>query len=120
MPKQRLITTNPGGYTAIRATTAVHYLKVYKDGDRDTALMYKEKSDGFIAEYTTAVTDAVEQIGHGRSGLIGRPPNYNAEDTPLLVAPAADDSGGGDVILYVKMSDDSAKDIVIYESENEL
>lgn len=118
------------GFTTIRAKIPCHSLKVYQDGARNKAFIYKRKDDGtddgFQIEFTTQAGDPITILGHGRSGIIGRPPNYNGynhilgHNEPQEVASGVDDTGGGDVILMIKASDDSTPDVVVNESVNEL
>lgn len=127
MSKQRIVTLSGGAdYTIIRASMPCHTLRVYQDGVRDTAFIYKKSDDGFVEEYTTQAGDQVQVLGHGRSGIIGRPPGYNGWNSilgyaePVTTAPATGDSGGGDIILYIKSDDGSSPDVVVVESESEL
>lgn len=127
MPKQRIVSVAAGaGFTNIRASIACHYLRVQEDGDRSLNIEYKRADDDFDQVYTTKAGDVIEVLGHGRSGLIGRPPGYCGTSRatndllPPNTAEASDDSGGGDIILKVRDADSSAFDLQVYESENEL
>ena len=126
MSKQRIVTLDgAASFTVIRATMPCHSMRVYQDGVRDTDFVYKKGDDGFVEEYTTQAGDAIQLIGHGRSGILGRPPEYNgynailAIQEPPEVAPGVGDSGGGDIVLYIKAADDSTPDVVVVESESE-
>jgi hypothetical protein len=124
MPRETLVNLGgAAGFTTIRATLALHTLKVYQDGARDTAFTYKRKddgsTDGFTVEFTTQAGDPITLIGHGHGGIIGRPPNYNGVGYPVDTAADTDDSGGGDAVLMLKATDDSTPDVVVIENESE-
>jgi hypothetical protein len=127
MSEQRLVAVAAGaGFTNIRATIACHYLRALENIDRTKALEYKRADDGFTATYTIKAGDSIELIGHGRSGILGRPPGYGgtSRSTGLLIppntAPAAGDSGGGDIVLKVRDAAGAAFNLIVTESENEL
>ena len=122
MAKQRLVLLDGGSdFTLIRASIPAHAMKVYQDGARDKVLVYKTPFDDFDATYTCKAGDPIQLVGHGRSGILAKPPNYAGENQPPLTAPAAGDSGGGRVALQVKFSDDADDTyVVVVESENEL
>lgn len=127
---QEIVTLGGGAsYTIIRARGTFHTLKVYQDGTRNTAFEYKRKNDGttdgFTVVFTTQAGDPITLVGHGRSGIIGRPPNYNGYNAllgynePQDAAASASDTGGGDIVLYIKAADDSTPDVTLVWSENE-
>lgn len=111
MPIQRQVTIAAGaGYTNILATMPCHYLKVIENGDRTHGLTYKVPEDSFAATFVTKAGDTIERIGHGRSGILGRPPNYNASGVPAT----------GDILLKITSTDAAGCVVDITESENEL
>ena len=125
MPRERLVPLDGGSdFTTIRASMPCHSLKVYQDGTRDKSFVYKRKADGtedgFSVEFTTQAGDPIVLLGAGRSGILGRPPSYDAKDVPVDTAATTGDSGCGDPILMIKASDDSTPNITIIESESEL
>lgn len=106
--RQVTLTGGAGVYTSIRATTPLHYLRVWKDDERDAlAFTYRLPDDSFATTYQTDESqgDIIERTGHGASGLLGKPPGYVAADTPAL----------GDEILRIRAVDDSAAVINILE-----
>lgn len=111
MPKQRSQDIAAGaGFTNIVATICLHYLKVYENGDRTKALDYQTPDDAFTTTFTTKAGDVIERIGHGRSGMLGRPAGFTAYQDPAT----------GDTILKVRTNDASGTTVTIIESENEL
>lgn len=111
MPKQRIVSLAAGGgYTDVLATIAAHYVKIYEDGSRSKAFMYKLPNDTFTQVYTTKAGDFIELLGAGRGGIVGRPPGYNAYQIPAT----------GDIVIQMKAFDDSATDVVVLESVSEL
>lgn len=132
MPKTRIVTINAGGYTAIRATIPAHYMRIEQNAaTKSKALMYKRRNltDHRIAAnqvvtFTDPITletgKGIDLIGHGRSGILGKPPNYAGIGYPVETAVSATDSGGGDIVAYVKASDDASFDVFVIESESEL
>ena len=130
---QFTLTLDGGGdgsdYTIIRAKTVTHTLKVYQDGARTKAFEYKRKDDGtpdgFTTVFTTQAGDPIALIGHGRSGLLGRPPGYCGTNPvtglsePVDTAAGTGDSGGGDPVLYIKAADGSTPVVQVIESESE-
>lgn len=114
MAKQRQVTLTAGaGFTDVLATIALHYLKIWANGDRNSvAIEYKLPDDAFATTYTTdaSMGDVIERIGHGREGILGRPPNYNASGVPAT----------GDVIIQLHAADNSAMVVNVYESESQL
>lgn len=131
MPKQRLVPLDGGAsFTNIRASINCHTIKVYQDGDRDMAFEYQTVKDGFDETYTTQAGDPIQEVGHGRSGILGRAPGFGGisrgpatfgDKIPAEVAATTGDSGGGDIVLKVKdLADSSDKFVVVIESESEL
>lgn len=111
MAVQRLVVISSGvGYTNILATIPGHYLKIYEQGDRALAFNYKLPDDAFVSVYTSKAGDVIERIGHGRSGILGRPPNYNASGIPAT----------GDVLIQINTVSGTGTTVVVVESESEL
>ena len=111
MPKQRVVNIPAGAaYVSIRATLPAHYTKVYENGERLKDLEYRLPDDNFVQVYRTVEGDVIELIGHGRSGILGRPPDFNASAQPSV----------GDVILHLRTQDATETNVTVYESENEL
>ena len=111
MPKQSTVAVAAGAsFTSIRASIALHSLKVYEDGERTHLIEYQRKDDSFATTYTAAAGDIIQIIGHGKSGLLGRPPGYNASGIPAQ----------GDIVLKVRDQSGSAINVIVEESENQL
>lgn len=112
MAKQRKVQIAAGaGWTEILATIPAHYMKVYEEGERLSSFDYQWALDDFDETFTTGPGDPIEVIGHGRSGIIARPPNYNGVGHPATGDTALkirDTTGTG--LMYV----------IVYESESEL
>lgn len=110
MPVTRKVTLG-AAFTSISATIPLHYLKCYLDGDRNSIdLQYKTPDDAFTATLSTDATsgDMIERKGPGRSGLLGVPTAYGRSGQVATV------------LLQVRCSDGSAKDLVVFESEDAL
>lgn len=119
MAKQRVVTLSGGAsYTNIRASIPCHSIRVYQDGARDKTLVYQTVVDSFADDYTTKAGDAIQQVGHGSHGILGRPPFYSNASTPGNTAAGTGDSGGGDIVLKVKASDNSTPDVIVIEDES--
>ena len=114
MPVQRAATIAAGaGFTAVRATIPVHYLKVYRNADRNAAAIeYQLPDDAFATTYTTDASsgDIIELLGHGRSGLLGVPPGFNAVGAPAL----------GTELIRLRSADSAEITVTVYESESDL
>jgi hypothetical protein len=114
MPKQYQVTIAAGAdFTPIRATTPCHYVIIWLDGDRSlVALEYQLPDDDFATTYTTdeVAGDPIIRLGHGKSGLIGRPPGYNASGQPAL----------GTNMVQIRAADGSEVVVNVIESENQL
>src|SRR5262245_53290345 len=124
MPKRKRVQLNGSSYTIIRASIPCHSMVVYEDATRAKVFNYKIKkdstADGFTTVFTTKAGDAITLLGPGRSGILGKPPNFVAEGQPATVAQAQGDSGGGEQVLLVKTSDDASVYVIVEESESEL
>lgn len=115
--KRTIVEVDAGAdFTSVRATIAAHSIRAYENGDRSNALEYKIKNDGSEDGFDlTFITDeqrdnnAIEQIGPGAQGIIGRPPNYCGTGHPTL----------GDPVLYVRRADGAAFDLVFEEDVNQ-
>lgn len=121
--KQRIITLAAGaGFTNIRATIAAHVMVIKENGERSNKLDYLLKSTNFDPTqiFTTGVGEEIKIIGHGRSGIVGRPPNYNGVGYPDETAVASDDSGGGDIVVKVRNNGGTAIEVIVHESVSEL
>ena len=111
MPTQRMVTIAAGaGYTDIPVTIPCHYMKIYEDGDRTKDLEYTLLGDGHVQVYRTKDGDAIELMGPGRVGLLGRPEDYNAVGAPAMA----------EVPIKVRTQDAAGTDVIVYESESEL
>lgn len=98
------------GYVSIRATIPAHYVKIYEQATRSLALDYTLPNDSFAQVYTTKAGDAIELVGHGRSGILGMSPDYAAVGSPVL----------GDIYLKLRTTAGAGTDVIVLESESEL
>ena len=111
MPQRQVNLSAGPGFTSIFATIPLHYLKIWKDDERNTInLVYRLPNDNFTATYTTdsSMGDIIERVGPGRHGLLGHQAAFSASGQTATE------------LIRMRASDNSVIAINIFESETNL